>query len=107
MTQPQFNIVNGPSKWDLVTNFFRDLKSRDCVEFTIEPNCSALILEEIDREKVELNIFSITLANDSVEKIIFKGWKLKSPNSILNSQKFKGYYDMRSRQGWINFLPTK
>ncbi len=92
---PQYNITNGPSKWDLSTNFFTEVSKRGNLFFTIKSNRSI----NIKLAKVALNIIWLGLEDGSADNFLIKG-----SSSEYN---FSGFYNSRERTGYINFTARK
>lgn len=95
----QYDIISGPSKWDLAIGFFTNLKKRINQDFTIVPNVAPQLLEKSDKEQLVLRILDIGLEDGSGENFLIKGtvWRKEQ------TQKFSGYYSTRRRSGCLNF----
>ena len=86
------NIVNGPSKFDLMTALFIWQPQRPEVEFTAENNAVfPAIINALESE------------NGSGEDWIIRGFATYG-NSGNSRLKFTGYYSTRARKGWLRFL---
>lgn len=94
--EAQFQITEGPSKFDLMIALF---KKDEAVRFSVTPDPltgtkSPVILT------VQIN--GITVEDGSHESWLMQGmWKLSWDLNLLNWTNFHGYYDSRTRKGWL------
>lgn len=93
---PRVFITDGPAKWDFVTSFFTRIAERKELPFTVEDNPAYMSRLRMPKRKISLNILWVGLEDGSAEKFLIKG----SMNSNTN---FEGYYDSRTRRGWLKF----
>lgn len=98
------NIVNGPGKWDFALCLFEKGK---LVNFTIQWNSSI-------KTKFRIELQSVALEDGSRESFCITGGivgtsnhssdeeKLTEPEKI-SYRKFEGYYNTRTRKGWLKY----
>jgi hypothetical protein len=94
--EPRVLIKDGPSKWDLSTNFFTPVRERRQIEFITQDHSNSESGLTMPKQKVALHILWIGLESGDAENFLIKGTMNKDTN-------FTGYYCTRTRTGWLKF----
>ena len=83
----QFNIVNGPSKWDIILSLFDgDSTHRKSIEFGLA----------LTKERISLIINGLERESGNGESWNFTGHWLDCKEKVY------GYYSTRTRNGWLS-----
>lgn len=93
-TQDQYNITDGPSKFDLVLALFDGKDAKVTLE---------------GKEIVRVNINSVKAEDWKRESWVLDGYNGSvsiSGKSLLNVGKFTGYYNSRTRKGWLKLIAS-
>jgi hypothetical protein len=85
-----FNIVGGPSKFDLMVSLFEG-----------NPHCRRTVAFKLEglRQEINVAITGIQQADGSGESWNFDGWVLGEPHAHV-----KGYYGSHGRAGYFHFI---
>lgn len=94
-TATRFSIEDGPSKFDLMAALFDGKKVIITLRDAAPPTTGRMRLPEVYVRSVEIE-------DGSRESWLIKGW-CSGPSG---SREFTGYFDSRTRKGWMEFLPS-
>lgn len=98
----KYEIVNGPSKWDLAVNFFTEYDKRNVIKFTIKPGLVGGQLTQECEKVLELRIYKVEIRPvGGGESIRISGdTYLRTFSATRN---FTAKYSFKTRQGWLRF----
>ncbi|MDP3974828.1 MAG: hypothetical protein Q8P88_00880 [Candidatus Jorgensenbacteria bacterium] len=100
----RFTIVNGPSKFDLMVALF---KKDEEVRFTLDSLSGS---EEVAQSEVSIMLNGVSVEDGSREHWLISGFYTEPERPAhreVNWTRFEGYYDSRTRTGWLKNVPLQ
>ena len=90
-----FNIVGGPSRWDLMLAIFDgDFHHRRIVTFSLDPQ------ENLPIRSLICTINEVGREDGSGENWLFEG-ETYYPAEIVSNYHIHGFFSTRTRTGWV------
>jgi len=97
-------IVNGPSRFDLMVALF---KRDEEVLFTLDSMVSE---EHLTQFQVSVTLNGVSIEDGSRERWLISGFYTepeKPAHREINWTRFEGFYDSRTRKGWLKNVPLQ